>query len=75
MPVRETEAMVIRSHPLGESDRIVTFLTRAAGKVRAVAKGALSVPAAESEPPGAATCVQDGSEADAVPAPAPASQA
>ncbi len=40
MPVRETEAMVIRSHPLGESDRIVTFLTRAAGKVRAVAKGA-----------------------------------
>jgi len=32
--------MVIRSHPLGESDRIVTFLTRAAGKVRAVAKGA-----------------------------------
>ena len=40
MPVRETEAMVLRSHPLGESDRIVTFLTRAAGKVRAVAKGA-----------------------------------
>jgi DNA repair protein RecO (recombination protein O) len=40
VPVRETEAMVIRSHPLGESDRIVTFLTRAAGKVRAVAKGA-----------------------------------
>jgi len=32
--------MVIRCHPLGESDRIVTFLTRAAGKVRAVAKGA-----------------------------------
>ena len=40
MPVRETEAMVIRSHPLGESDRIVTFLTRSSGKVRAVAKGA-----------------------------------
>ena len=32
--------MVLRSQPLGESDRIVTFLTRAAGKVRAVAKGA-----------------------------------
>src|SRR3989449_8223084 len=32
--------MVLRSHPLGESDRIVTFLTRSAGKVRAVAKGA-----------------------------------
>ena len=28
MPMRETEAMVLRSHPLGESDRIVTFLTR-----------------------------------------------
>ncbi len=40
MPVRETEAMVLRSQPLGESDRIVTFLTRLAGKVRAVAKGA-----------------------------------
>jgi DNA repair protein RecO (recombination protein O) len=40
VPVRETEAIVIRSHPLGESDRIVTFLTRATGKVRAVAKGA-----------------------------------
>ena len=32
--------MVLRTHPLGESDRIVTFLTRSAGKVRAVAKGA-----------------------------------
>jgi DNA repair protein RecO (recombination protein O) len=40
VPVRDTEAMVLRSQPLGESDRIVTFLTRAAGKVRAVAKGA-----------------------------------
>jgi len=40
VPVRETEAMVLRSHPLGESDRIVTFLTRSAGKLRAVAKGA-----------------------------------
>ncbi len=32
--------MVLRSQALGESDRIVTFLTRSAGKVRAVAKGA-----------------------------------
>src|SRR2546427_6273375 len=32
--------MVLRSQPLGESDRIVTCLTRWAGKVRAVAKGA-----------------------------------
>lgn len=40
MPLRETEAFVLRAMPLGESDRIVTFLTRTAGKVRAVAKGA-----------------------------------
>lgn len=38
--MRESEAMVLRSHPLGESDRIVTFLTRSSGKVRGVAKGA-----------------------------------
>lgn len=31
---------MIGSHPLGEADRIVTFLTRSSGKVRAVAKGA-----------------------------------
>jgi len=31
---------VLLSHPLGESDRVVTFLTRTAGKVRGVAKGA-----------------------------------
>lgn len=40
MPLREDEAFVLRSHPLGESDRLVTFLTRSAGKVRGVAKGA-----------------------------------
>lgn len=40
MPIREAEAFVLRAVPLGESDRIVTFLTRTAGKVRAVAKGA-----------------------------------
>src|SRR5258705_5634274 len=32
--------MVLHTSALGESDRIVTFLTRSAGKVRAVAKGA-----------------------------------
>src|SRR5881397_987173 len=32
--------MVLRSQPLGESDRIVTFLTRSVGKLRGVAKGA-----------------------------------
>ena len=40
MPLRESEAFVIDSRPLQESDRIVTFLTRSDGKVRTVAKGA-----------------------------------
>ena len=40
MPLKETEAFVLRSQPLGESDRVVTFLTRAEGKIRGVAKGA-----------------------------------
>ena len=40
MPLREAEAFVLRSHPLGESDRVVTFLTRLVGKVRGVARGA-----------------------------------
>jgi DNA repair protein RecO (recombination protein O) len=33
------EAVVLRTHKLGEADRIVTMLTRRYGKVRAVAKG------------------------------------
>lgn len=32
-------AIVLRTHPLGEADRIITLLTRNHGKVRAVAKG------------------------------------
>ena len=40
MPLRDSEAFVIDSRPLSESDRIVTFLTRSDGKVRTVAKGA-----------------------------------
>ena len=40
LPIRETEAIVLRAQALGESDRIVTFLTHGQGKVRAVAKGA-----------------------------------
>lgn len=32
-------AIVLRTHPLGEADRIITLLTRSHGKVRAVAKG------------------------------------
>ncbi|HXH28753.1 MAG TPA: DNA repair protein RecO, partial [Candidatus Polarisedimenticolia bacterium] len=40
MPLRESEAFVLRSYAAGESDRIVVFLTRGAGKLRGVAKGA-----------------------------------
>jgi len=40
MPLRDSEAFVIDSRPLQESDRIVTFLTKTDGKVRTVAKGA-----------------------------------
>ena len=39
MPSYRTEAIVLRTHKLGEADRIITFLTRDRGKVRAVAKG------------------------------------
>jgi DNA repair protein RecO (recombination protein O) len=37
--VYRDEAVVLRTHKLGEADRIVTLLTRRHGKVRAVAKG------------------------------------
>lgn len=33
------EAVVLRTHDLAESDRIVTLLTRSHGQVRAVARG------------------------------------
>lgn len=39
MPVYRDEGVVLRTHQLGEADRIVTVLTRGRGKVRAVAKG------------------------------------
>lgn len=39
MPVYRDEAVVLRTHKLGEADRIVTMLTKRHGKVRAVAKG------------------------------------
>ena len=39
MPTYRDEAVVLRTHKLGEADRIVTLLTRSHGKVRAVAKG------------------------------------
>ena len=39
MPLYRDEAIVLRTHKLGEADRIITLLTRENGRVRAVAKG------------------------------------
>ncbi|WP_418276538.1 DNA repair protein RecO [Isoptericola jiangsuensis] len=39
MPLYRDEAIVLRTHKLGEADRIITFLTRENGKVRAVGRG------------------------------------
>jgi len=39
MPLYRAEAVVLRTHKLGEADRIITLLTRDLGRVRAVAKG------------------------------------
>jgi DNA repair protein RecO (recombination protein O) len=40
MPLHTTDALILRTYTLGESDRIVVFLTRDAGKKRGVAKNA-----------------------------------
>jgi len=39
VPLYRDDAIVLRTHKLGEADRIVTLLTKHHGKVRAVAKG------------------------------------
>lgn len=39
MPTYRDEVVILRTHKLGEADRIVTMLSRRHGKVRAVAKG------------------------------------
>ena len=39
VPTFRDEVVVLRTHKLGEADRIVTMLSRRHGKVRAVAKG------------------------------------
>ncbi|MFT4212732.1 MAG: DNA repair protein RecO, partial [Microbacterium sp.] len=39
MPTYRDEVVVLRTHKLGEADRIVTMLGRRHGKIRAVAKG------------------------------------
>jgi DNA repair protein RecO (recombination protein O) len=40
MPAKESEAIVLRTFPLGEGDRLVSFLDRNFGRMRGVAKGA-----------------------------------
>ncbi len=39
VPTYRDDAIVLRTHKLGEADRIITMLSRRHGKVRAVAKG------------------------------------
>ncbi len=40
MPARVTEAIVLRSFPLGDADRIVSLFTRSYGRLKGVAKSA-----------------------------------
>jgi DNA repair protein RecO (recombination protein O) len=40
MALRESEAIVLRTYPLREADLLVTLFTRAAGKIRGVARSA-----------------------------------
>jgi len=40
MPARETEAIILKTFPLGEADRLVSFLGRGSGRMRGVAAGA-----------------------------------
>jgi DNA repair protein RecO (recombination protein O) len=40
MPLRETEAVVLRTYRLGEADKIASLFTRQMGRLRAVAAGA-----------------------------------
>ena len=39
MPLRESEALILRSYPFREADLIVSFFARDRGKVRGIAKG------------------------------------
>src|SRR5580658_9157836 len=40
MTLHESEAIVLQSYPLGEADRLVSFLSRTMGRMRGVASGA-----------------------------------
>jgi len=39
MPLYKEQGIVLRSHKLGEADKIVTFMSQGSGKIRGVAKG------------------------------------
>lgn len=41
MPQKQSEAIVLKTYPLHEADLLVTFFTRAEGKVKGVAKSAM----------------------------------
>jgi DNA repair protein RecO (recombination protein O) len=43
MPARETEAIILKTFPLGEADRLVSFFGRSSGRMRGVAAGARRV--------------------------------
>ena len=40
MPLKQSEAIVLRTYPLRESDLLVTLFTRTEGKVKGVARAA-----------------------------------
>src|SRR6476619_429220 len=40
MPLLESDAIILKTYPLGEADRIVAFFSREYGTVRGVANGA-----------------------------------
>ena len=40
MPLHQSDAIILKTYPLGEADRIVVFFSRDYGKVRGVANGA-----------------------------------
>src|SRR6185312_1830259 len=40
MPLKQSEAIVLRTYPLREADLLVTLFTRAEGKIRGVARSA-----------------------------------
>jgi DNA repair protein RecO (recombination protein O) len=40
MPLHQSDAIILKTYPLGEADRIVSFFSRDFGKIRGVANGA-----------------------------------